>query len=693
MLDPTRWEPETRPLVKAEKGNFTLNTQIRYDSIWRRIKGDDYAAKLEGQFRDSYERLGELNNWGSLGWLYPHATATKLAHHHGVEHNALHFLGVDEERERHRPSFRIASHTLHWGHLPLSYAGAEAVIRAIHVDPKARKVIDGIFQDVVDFGHLTCRNPEGHDEDCAETVLNGTEPFELYKWLSAWLLSKRWKKVWAAVRPLIPEDARDEANIKRAAVRTLVCREDTGYELLDLCRLADYVPRDLQQAGTAWLTVDIEALWETSPIRPDRAQEWNLLLAAKRYLEERFFVSPDAQLVHSLASRTIAQGLLNKGITRENLLNLLTASAGDAHYSRFLSEHYRRRLREEVIRPTKLKTLHRSWSHIGTFDRVHIPAMSRLAAEDHFSKRVGTGRLSYPMTSNFSVLVQPESRGFLEPGSVESQRVAVTVHHRQESGLSAARPALDIALDVRRHQSTLRREVPSSLAAWISNERIELRSRPLRDAAGRALAVDETRVRKQLAAIVKQAPFSPQRDLRGEGRTIARLLTRPKLPRLGVATRVLELPLSTTRSNAGKSLLEALRTQALAQAEDQSDPNQGASLEVAVAADQLLSEDDCSRRMLILGATALASEGQPIVEWDVWRLDLLKGGDWRLVAVECSITASTKKEEEDRAKLERLWNALHKRFSDLSEYRTLFSSATDGKLHYEDASRGFKRDP
>ena len=115
-------------------------------------------------------------------------------------------------------------------------------------------------------------------------------------------------------------------------------------------------------------------------------------------------------------------------------------------------------------------------------------------------------------------------------------------------------------------------------------------------------------------------------------------------------------------------------------------------MEAAVAADQLIAADECSQRLLIIGATALASEGQPIVEWDVWRLDLVQGGDWRLVAVECSITASTKKEEEDRAKLERLWGSLHKRFSDLSEYRTLFASVVDGELHYDDASRGFKRD-
>jgi len=669
------------------------DSQIRYDSIWRRIKGDDYAAKLEGQFRDSYDRLAELNNWGSLAWLYPHATATKLAHHHGVEHNALHFLDADKERERHRPSFRIASHALHWGHLPLSYAGAEAVIRAIHVDPKVRKVIEGIFEEVIDFGHLSCRDLEDHEADCAEAVLNGSEPFELYKWLSAWLLRKRWNKVWAAVKPLVPANAQDEEKIKRAAVRTLVCAEDTGYELLDLCRLADYVPRDLQQAGTAWLTVDIEALWETSPIRPDRAQEWNLLTAAREYLEDRFFLSPDAQLVHSLASRVIAQGLLNKGITRENLLSLLTTGAGDAHYSTFLTEYHRRRLEEQVVRPTKLKTLQRSWAHIGSFARVPVPVMSRLSTEDFFSNRTGTGRLSYPMTSNFSVLVQPEPGAFLEPGQAETQRVSISLHYREDEDSGAARPALDIALDIRHRQPVAPLEVAPMLAAWLSKERIELRHRPVRLAAGRALSAEEETVRNGLESILELSAFAPANDPGRRRVAIARLLGRPKLPQFGAGGRVLELPLSVVRSKAGMSLLEGLRTQAIFQAEDGGDENRGASLEVAAAADQLLSADECTDRLLIIGATALASEGQPIVEWDVWRLDLIKGGDWRLVAVECSITESAKKEEEDRAKLERLWQALHKRFSDLREYRTLFVSAKDGKLRYEDASRGFKRDP
>jgi hypothetical protein len=117
----------------------------------------------------------------------------------------------------------------------------------------------------------------------------------------------------------------------------------------------------------------------------------------------------------------------------------------------------------------------------------------------------------------------------------------------------------------------------------------------------------------------------------------------------------------------------------------------GLALEAAVAADQMLSPDPCVQRMLIVGATALSSEGQPIGEWDVLRIDLIKGGDWRLVAIECSVTEAKSKEDEDRDKLERLRIALHKRFSDLAEYRTRLASVSGGQLQYQDASRGFVR--
>lgn len=665
------------------------NGQIHYDSIWRRIKSDDYATKLEGQFRDARERLEVLNNWGSLGWLYPHATATKLAHHRGVEHNALHFLNADAERERYRPSFRIASHVLHWGHLPLSYAGAEGALRAAHIHAPSKKVLEGIFQDVVAFGELTCE--ADHFDDCREDVLIGEEPFELYKWLSAWLVTRRWKKIWKAVKGLSSSEMPEE-EVKKACIRTLVCREDFGYQLLDLCRLADYIPRDLQQAGTAWLTVDIEALWEKSPLRSDRAQEWNLLEAARAYLEDRFFLSPDAQLVHSLASRSIAQGLLNKGVTRENLMHLLTAHAGDRDYTTFFTEYHRRRL-HDVEKQTKGETLTRAWTHIGTFERVRIPLMSRLEAEDLLSGRTGTARLSYPMTSNYSVLVQTGSEGGIpEPGGQESQTVAVSLHHRHDGHPGNARPALDIAFEAKRRQGRWpRRDVPEGVMRWLTGERVSIRDRVVYRAAGRALQSDEANARSRLAKLGELSSLSLEQDPGGYGRLVRSMARRPRWPELGLGRTALDLPQAASRSKHGRELLTGLRNAALQAASIGSSGGRGADFEAAVAADQLLSEDPCTQRMLIVGATALSQEGQPLGEWDVIRIDLLKGGDWRIVAIECSVTNSKSKEDEDREKLERLRLALHKRFSDLVEYRTRLAFVDEQELKYDDASRGFIR--
>lgn len=663
--------------------------QLRFDSIWRRIKSDDYASKLEGQFRDSRDRLGELNNWGSLSWLYPHATATKLAHHYGLEHNARHFLDADAERERYRPSFRIASHVLHWGHLPLSYAGAEGALRAAHIDEGSRKVLEGIFDDVIKFGSLEC-NSDDHYEDCVKGVLTGEVPFDLYKWLSAWLLSKRWKKVWKAVKSISVSEM-SETETRQKAIRALVCREDPGYELLDLCRLADYVPRDLQQAGTAWLTIDIEALWETSPLRSDRAQEWSLLEAARDYLEERFFLSPEAQLVHSLASRVVAQGLLNRGVTRENLLLLLEGVKGDQHYASFFTKYHRERL-QAVQRTASSGSLNRIWTHIGTFGAVRIPDMSRLQAEDFFTGKTGSARLSYPMTANYSVLVEPERRGVIEPGASDHQAVAVSLHHRHEGELTPARPALDIAMEARRRQGRLLRDdVHEGVAGWLAKERTAIRDQNVRNAAGRALLEDDAAVRKQLEEISSLAMFSAERDFGGLGRWLAAISRRQRLPIFALGRAALSLPLSASRSKSGTELLEGLRDRAVVAASTGPGDIRGAALEAAVAAAELLSPDPCEQRMLIVGATALADEGQAIGEWDVLRIDLIKGGDWRLVAIESSLSYSSKKEVEDQEKLERLRKVLHKRFSDLCEYRTRFAFLEDGAMKYDDPGRGFTR--
>ena len=471
--------------------------RVRYDSIWRRIKSDSYAEKLEGTFRDSWERLSELNNW-ELAWHYPHATATKLSHHYGLEYNARHFLDADPSREKHEAAFRIAAHVLHWGHLPLSYAGAEGLLRAAHVDDGVRKVLDGITQDVVSFGDLKCDDQE-HAVACRRDVLTGDRPFELYKWLSAWLVTRRWKKLWSAIKSVVPEGT-DEADLKRAIVRTLVCRQDFGYRLLDLCRIADYVPRDLLQAGTAWLTVDIDALWETSPLRPDRAREWSLLEASRDYLEDRFFTSPDALLVHSLASRSVAQGILSQKFSREVLLSLLTSGHGDNDYMTRFPEYHRKRL-TQIKDWAREENLPRAWAGIGTFEAVLSLDEPLFDVEQGLTgrNRVGTAFLSH--VEQFQRDSPKGTRGRFRPvgGGWEAGFGAGSSQGAGERKFCAC-PALDIVLAVRNRQRRYDDEVAKGLVGWLSDGRIEIRARQAHRAAGELIAASGVDAQKHLAS-------------------------------------------------------------------------------------------------------------------------------------------------------------------------------------------------
>lgn len=465
-----------------------------------------------------------------------------------------------------------------------------------------------------------------------------------------------------------------------------MCREDFGYQLLDLCRLADYIPRDLRQAGTAWLSVDIEALWEVSPLRPDRAPEWSLLSASRSYLEDRFFLSPDAQLIHSLAGRVIAQGLLNQGLTKEGLLTLLTSGAGDSHYFSTFADYHRRRLRV-VQKWAKGEQLGRLWRHIGTFRNIQMPG-SRLDAEDFFSGRTGSGRLSYPLSSNYSVVVE---RGPRDPVG-ERRAVSLCLHHRDESGSNFARPALDIALEAQRRQRFVRDRdsVNSGVAGWLAARRIETRSREVRRAAGVALGLDREKSCELLGRVLGHSALDPDRTstrLRMDLRRAASM----EVPEFLTGRVVLELPWAVARSKAGIELLSLLRKKSLQLATEGKKSLRGYALEAAVAADQLLSVDDCVRRILFLGPTALSEEGAPTTEWDVWRLDLLKNRDWRLAALECTIAQTAQKEEEERDRLEDLRQSLQGRFGDLFEYQTRLATLSNGDLKYTDAARGFTR--
>jgi len=668
---------------------------VPYDAVWRRIKTDPYAKKFEGRFPRRFSRLDRLNNWGVLSWLYPHATATKQAHHLGVERNAGEFLSLAPERAKYRPSLRTAAHVMHWGHPPLSYAAAEALLRAAHVNPAIRTLLSNVLSDVVSFGELDCENPD-HDGRCAAAIRSAERPFELYRWLAAWLVHHDWTAVWSAIKAGHEGPPLDERHVKRQLVRTLVCHDDPGFELLSLCNLADFVPRDLLQCGTAWLTVDIEALWEGNPLSPVRAaREWTLLMAARDYLHDRFYGAPTSLLAHTLAARAIAQGLLARKFGAKELRALLDSDEGDLYFDRSLPDYHRNRLCD-VKHLAFRDQFPQRWRHVGTFSGVSVADVPRLEVEATLTRRTGSGQLSYPFNAGFSVVVEDPARPRV-PGFAGPSRRYVTVHlHHRANPKKAvsARPMLDIAARMADLMGPLRsRPVGDGLMAWLLGSRVEQRAHAVEQVCGDLILREPAGIQARVRRLRQLASLEPLNAHYVVGMQADALSTTPvALARRVAGCFILRLPWVAPRTADGRRLLETVRERALAVAAGRHDGDRGRALEVAIAADQWLSTDRCDARLVLIGATALDVDGKPSAEWDVIRLDLTPERNWTLSAIESAVTRSESKDREARDRFEIIREALQGPYGDLARYSPRLATVIEGELVYEDAGRGFTRD-
>lgn len=658
---------------------------IRFDPVWRRIKADTLTTKLEGQFRVRLDRLDGLNNWGSLGWLYDHATATKQAHHFGLEWNAVKFVEADADRSKHEASLRPAAHLAHWGHVPLSYAGEEAILRAAHVEANIAGVIDTLLGEVISFGALRC-DVDGHD--CAVAVRSGDRPFELYRWISAWLVKENWRKLWKTVNGCFNTTPDEEAT-KIALIETLVCRESRGFRVLRRCNQADYVPRDLLQAGTAWLTFDIEALWEGNPLGTDAAKEWSLIDAAQKYLDERFFHSPDGLLVHSLVSRAIAGGLLAEGLTKKGLVALTTAT--DDHYSTKLKQYHRDRLAE--LR-SQIPRIGESWQYVGAFTNVSLDEGSRLAMEDQLSGVTGRSRISYPFNTGVSVIVEPGATSlpfdFAGPG-----RRFGTVHVHQNvppKSPCALRPMLNVVARIA-DRLPPGPQLGNNVMTWLVGKPVEQRTAPVQRVCDEIASKNADRLQSIVSALLssKSAEDVLKHSLMS---SVLIAMADPGYPveqRSRLSALLLWLPWVCLRYSPGRAVLQLLREEALVRAASGDSPSRGYALELAVAADQLLDVGGPKYRALSIRSTSLGKDGQPSQEWDVLRLDLVAAQGWSLTAVECAVGRTRAKDQESRERLDCLQERLRGRYSDLTAYRTLLATIKDAELHYEDAGRGLTK--
>lgn len=669
---------------------------FRYDLVWRRIHRDAYAKKLEGRFQKRFERLAHLVNWGALSWLHRHAIATKQSHHLGTEHNASRFLSAQVDRTRHRPALRTAAHILHWGHPPLSYQSAEALLRAAHVEPTVKRVLEQVVSEVITFGSLNCLEDD-HEGRCAEAILNGERPFELYRWLSAWIASEEWPRLWSAIQEAestyggtLP----DEDETKRTIVRTLVCHDDPGYKVLTACNQADYVPRDLLQCGTAWLSLDPDVLWESDPIGRDAADEWALIESSRTYLQQRFYTTPTAKLLHTLAARIVANDLVRRPFDIDTLRELLETDEGDVYYDSELRPYHRERFL--LLKSTAYNQLESDWWELGTFKEVSVPTGSRLDAEDFLTERSGRNRLSYPISEGHSVYAElPSQQEVAGLAGDDRQYATVQCHHRRISKEPKARPLLNVLANIDDWiQPGRAHEVGNALISWLLKERIRQQTSALARVGSDIIADNSSVFAGAVSDLRKRSSFI-ELNSHDEAAFQAELVADTEFGHFvsGAGEFFLRLPARAARLAAGRTILEFFRKDALRRAGEGRDGGRGAALELAVAADQLLASDESSHRFLVLNATQWDDRRMPVREWDVIRIDLLPGGQWGVVAIECAVTRDEKKDEDARLLFDVLQQALRGRgaYGDFSRYETLLATVDGGELVYDDAGRSYTR--
>jgi hypothetical protein len=523
-------------------------------------------------------------------------------------------------------------------------------------------------------------------------MLEGERPFELYRWLSAWIAAEHWGRLWSSICEAeagLEADAPDEDETRHSLVRTLVCHQARGFKVLSACNRADYVPRDLLQCGTAWLTIDPDVLWEKDPIGRESADEWALLESARTYLEQRFYATPASMLIHTQAARIIANDLVSRAFGIDDLRELVNTQDGDAFLDRHLRPYHRQNFQR--LRRNAPRKFEKEWRQVGVFRFVSLPVGTRFAAEDVLTKKTGRARLSYPTSEYYSLFAAPSPEPPIATELAGSARryFDVTVHaYRAGSEAQAARPLLDsLARVFEWVQRDGASKVGDALCSWLLSSNVYQETSEMERVNSEIVGDNQEAFRRlvgtlrHLTSLVELNSHNSvgiQAELMGQG-TYGRLLGPSGMF-------FLRLPWKTWTMKAGREMLSLIRECALSKAVAGSD---GRAFELAVAADQILSTDDCSYRFLLLNPTQLGPHRQPLHEWDVIRIDLLNTGKWSISAVECALRRDSTKDSDAQDLFQVLQDSLRGRHDDLHQFSTWLATPQDGSIDYDDAGRSY----
>jgi len=207
-------------------------------------------------------------------------------------------------------------------------------------------------------------------------------------------------------------------------------------------------------------------------------------------------------------------------------------------------------------------------------------------------------------------------------------------------------------------------EVESAILSWIMGAKVEQRSNLLFTTCQTVALEDIDVIRAGLKAL-RARPSLVELNGHNDAALRADLLSDAAFeqPIQNVGEFLLRMPWKAVKISDGRDLLRQIAAKALERAGEKKGVDRGPALELAVAVDQLLADDDCSHRFCVFNATEISDDRHPVREWDVIRLDLLRDGRWTLTAIECSVNRSKKKDDKDVLALQALQDAVRNRYS------------------------------
>lgn len=287
---------------------------IRYDPLYRVIDENTELRKIEGNFKDFFDRLKDINSLGLIPEVIEMAKYSKYEHSLGTVHQINNFLSIVKTvpEKYHRP-LKISAIFLHTGHFPYTYSTERALILACNLGN--RDSINRIRR-TLERKMDTLFNSMNVSEDQINKIKYHIFSFRdyryLYKIYSAIFLKEKWPSI---IDKFTPQLTNEE---KIIALKNILDDSSPGFKYIDFADRVDFVQRDALYFGTARIDISPKHLYLNDyskfPIINDEA---TLINVNYHYLKRVFYNDPDVIWFSRLYEKIVAAIILSQNFKLE----------------------------------------------------------------------------------------------------------------------------------------------------------------------------------------------------------------------------------------------------------------------------------------------------------------------------------------------------------------------------------------